>query len=267
MSDQGEPIRRKESFDEVAEVYDSSRPGPPVPVLEALFELTQVGPESRVLEIGCGTGQLSVPLARRGVELVAVELGRNLAAIARRNLSRFPRARVDVSSFEAWTLPAESFDLVACSNAFHWLDPELRVSKSARALGPDRLLAVVHPHSVFGGTEQFFLDSQSAYVKWVPGTEPGFRMPAAENVPEMYVEIDHCDQFELVSRHRQTAEVPFTTSSYVGMLETDSMIRALAPASRDGFLADIGTLIDARYDGSVTRKYVYELIVWRRAPA
>ena len=29
----------------------------------------------RVLEIGCGTGQLSVPLALRGVELVAVELG------------------------------------------------------------------------------------------------------------------------------------------------------------------------------------------------
>ena len=39
-------------------------------------------------------------LARLGVVLVGVELGENLAAIARRNLSGFPNAHVEVGGFE-----------------------------------------------------------------------------------------------------------------------------------------------------------------------
>jgi 16S rRNA A1518/A1519 N6-dimethyltransferase RsmA/KsgA/DIM1 with predicted DNA glycosylase/AP lyase activity len=47
-----------------------------------------------VLEIGCGTGQATVPLAERGSRIVAVELGPAMAAVARRNLARFPAVQV-----------------------------------------------------------------------------------------------------------------------------------------------------------------------------
>ena len=99
--------RRKESFDEVADAYDAYRPRPPGEVVDGLVAAADIHRGSRVLEIACGTGQLSVPLAERGVDLVAVELGPHLAAHARRRLRMFSNARVVVSSFEDWELPHE----------------------------------------------------------------------------------------------------------------------------------------------------------------
>jgi len=46
---------------------------------------------STVLEVGCGTGQLTVPLAQYGAGVVAVERGLNLAALARQNLAGFAK--------------------------------------------------------------------------------------------------------------------------------------------------------------------------------
>src|SRR5438874_7339852 len=120
-------IRRRESFDEVAELYDKARPGYPQRLVDDLVALTSLDKGRRVLEIGPGTGQLTVPLAERGVSLVAVELGSNLAEIARRKLAPFEHAEVVIADFDDWNLPSEPFDLVVAATAFHWLDPARRV--------------------------------------------------------------------------------------------------------------------------------------------
>jgi SAM-dependent methyltransferase len=136
-----------------------------------------------VLEIGCGTGQLTVPLAERGCQIVAVELGAHMAAIARRKLAHFPSVHVVVSPFENWPLPAEPFDAVVCATAFHWIDPSVRVTKSAAALRPGGALATIASHHVAGGSEDFFVESQACYERWDPSTPPGIRLPAARDVP------------------------------------------------------------------------------------
>ncbi|MHB8344487.1 MAG: hypothetical protein ACYDED_09565 [Ferrimicrobium sp.] len=50
---------------------------------------------------------------------------------------------------------------------------------------------------------------------------------------------------------------PYTTSSYIGMLKTDSLILSLEPRRREGFLDDIAHLIDSKYHGEVMRNFVY----------
>ncbi len=107
------------AFDDDAELYDRARPAYPSELIDALVALTGIGPGSRVLEVGPGTGQLTVPLAARGTDIVAVELGGRMAAVARRNLARFPSAVVVVSSFEDWPLPTDPFDLVVSATAWH----------------------------------------------------------------------------------------------------------------------------------------------------
>ena len=92
-------IRRRESFDEVAELYDRARPGYPQRLIDDLVALTDLDKRCRVLEIGSGTGQLTVPLAERGLSVVAVELGSSLAEIARRKLAPFEHAEVVVADF------------------------------------------------------------------------------------------------------------------------------------------------------------------------
>jgi 16S rRNA A1518/A1519 N6-dimethyltransferase RsmA/KsgA/DIM1 with predicted DNA glycosylase/AP lyase activity len=78
-------------FDEDAELYDRMRPDYPDDLFDDLAALAGLQRGSRVLELGCGTGQATLPLARRGFAVTAIELGPRLAEVARRKL---PRSRL-----------------------------------------------------------------------------------------------------------------------------------------------------------------------------
>lgn len=126
--------RLSETFDGVAELYDRVRPGYPQEAIDHI--LAGIALDSRLLQIGCGTGQLTEPLAIRGYTITAVECGDNLARVGRRKLSEFPNARVVTADFERWNAPAP-FDLVVAATAFHWLGPANRARVVANALLPD----------------------------------------------------------------------------------------------------------------------------------
>ena len=102
LSTDAENERLRATFAEDAERYDRARPGYPAAMYDDLVAMTGIGPGSRVLEIGCGTGQATVPLARLGCQIVAVELGAELAELARRNLAAFPDVEVVTAAFESW---------------------------------------------------------------------------------------------------------------------------------------------------------------------
>src|SRR6266542_825941 len=80
--------QKRETFDEVAELYDQVRPDYPAQLFDDLVSLSGLPESGRVLEVGAGTGISTLPLAERGYRVVAVELGDDLAAVARKKLSR-----------------------------------------------------------------------------------------------------------------------------------------------------------------------------------
>ena len=260
-----ESLRRKESFDAVADAYDAYRSPPPPEVVTAILHSSKLGVGSRVLEIGCGTGQLSVALAEHGIDLTAVELGPRLAAHATRNLARFRTARVELSSFEAWPLPREKFDAVVCASAFHWLDPNLRWAKAAAALRAGGCLTILHVHHVRGGTPGFFADTQELYVKWGATDDPSFQPPAPADAPVSYPELDELLEFSAVRRERFEILWSRTTSDYVGWLTTDSLVNTIDAEPRRGFLRDMQQLIDTKYGGVASRNFVYEIVTAERA--
>lgn len=256
--------RRKQSFDEVADAYDAYRPSPPAEVVHQVVAAARVQPGSRVLEIACGTGQLSVPLAARGVDLIAVELGPHLAAHAERNLRTYTNARVVVSSFEDWALPSEPFDAVVCANAFHWLDADRRYAKSAAALRTGGHLTVLAVNHVRGGTLGFFEATQPVYAQWGLGGDPSFQLPAVDSLPANFPEFEQRAEFDAVERTRFEIPTRHTTETYVGWLRTDSLVNTLNETARSGFLNHIAHLIDTKYDGTVVRNFVYDVIAARR---
>ena len=88
--------RRPESFNEVAALYDRARPLYPQPLIDDLLALTGVRAGDHVLEIGCGTGQITLPLAERGLTITALEPGADLAAQVERVAVRTdPPVRLD----------------------------------------------------------------------------------------------------------------------------------------------------------------------------
>jgi SAM-dependent methyltransferase len=258
--------RLRTTFSEDAERYHRARPGYPAALYDDLARLAGIGPGCRVLEIGCGTGQATIPLAERGCQIVAVELGAELAAVARRNLAGFPDVQVITAAFEAWPLPPEPFDVVLSATAFHWIDPAVRVVKSADALRPGGFLATIATHHVAGGTIPFFADAQGCYERWDPATPPNLRLEPAEAIPMEGAEIEQSGRFERPAFHRYATDIPYTTESYIDVLLTYSGHRALPPDDQRGLLDCIAGLIDRRYGGTIVKRYLSELRLARRLP-
>ena len=251
----------RSTFDEAAELYDRARPGYPSELFDELAELAGIGPGSRVLEIGCGTGQATVPLAERGSAIVCVEIGAALAAVARRRLARFPSVEVVTAAFEEWPLPPEPFDAVVSATAFHWVDPAVRVVKAADALRSGGTLATIATHHVAGDDERFFIDVQACYERWDPDTPPGLRLLKASAVASDSEELDRSGRFGRSTFRRYEWDAVYSTDAYIDLLLTYSGHRALPADAREGLLDCITALIDSRYGGRITKRYLTELRV------
>ena len=61
------------AFGTVAELYDRHRPGYPPEAIDRLVRAAGLVAGDEVLEVGAGTGKLTVPLARRGLRVLAIE--------------------------------------------------------------------------------------------------------------------------------------------------------------------------------------------------
>ncbi len=138
-----ERARRLASFDADALAYEQARPVYPERLFDDLVALSGVPAQGAVLEIGSGTGKAALPLAQRGFHLLGVELGANMATIARQKLAAYPNARVVVADFEQYPLPAAAFDLAVAASAWHWIDPAIGYPKVAQALKPGGALALL----------------------------------------------------------------------------------------------------------------------------
>jgi len=68
-------LRRRSAFNDVTDLYDKACPGYPEALFDDLATLSGVGPGARVLKVGCGTGQATLPLVHRGYRVHGLEIG------------------------------------------------------------------------------------------------------------------------------------------------------------------------------------------------
>ncbi len=129
-------------FDGVAQLYDACRLGYPSHIVEFLTATASIGAGSTILEVGCGTGQLTECLARAEFNLTAIDIGSSMIAAARRRLDG-SAVSLEVTAFEDFAAAEGSFDLIVSGTAFHWVDPEVKFHKSAQLLRSGGWLALL----------------------------------------------------------------------------------------------------------------------------
>jgi SAM-dependent methyltransferase len=232
------------TFDDSPELYDRSRPVPSRQLFDDLIALARLEPGARLLEIGCGTGQATLPLAERGFEIVGIELGESLAAFARRKLAAFPRVSVVASSFEEWSPGEERFDGVVAFNSFHWIDPELRFAKSAEVLREGGALAVVGMRFVVhDGADPGWLALQQDYEAVGSVGEPWIHLDAMK---DRTVEFEASGYFRNVTLRRYLWDITFGADGYIAYLQTSSWHRTLDEAVRRTLFERVHERISAR---------------------
>lgn len=129
-------------FNRLAEDY-RARPGYPAALLARLVTLAG-GAGRRVADLGAGTGLLSLPLAREGLAVHAVEPAKAMLDVLAEGAVGLDVVPVHGAA-EATGLPAAAFDLVVLADALQWVEPDGCAREAARLLAPGGVLAVVDP--------------------------------------------------------------------------------------------------------------------------
>jgi SAM-dependent methyltransferase len=120
--------------------FDENRPTPPPVLLDLLCLEAQVDKPRLVVDLGSGTGLSTRIWADRADEVVGVEASPEMRAQAD---AATPAGNVRfVQAYaQATGLPDGEADLVTCSQALHWMEPEPTFAEAARLLRPGGVFA------------------------------------------------------------------------------------------------------------------------------
>ncbi|RPJ40499.1 MAG: class I SAM-dependent methyltransferase [Chloroflexi bacterium] len=246
----------RSTFNSAADDYNRIRPGYPDQVFADIVSLSGIPQGGAVLEIGCGTGQATLPLARLGYPILCLDIGPNLLAIAAENLRAYPEVRFHNIAFEQWPVEAGHFDLVFSATAFHWIPPEIGYAKSALALKPGGALAVFsnqQPLPPIG----FFDEVQPVYRRLVPEWKgPAEKISIEREIQAQVRTISDTQLFRSVIVRTYPWSQTYTTDEYLRLLSTYSDHIQLEDNRRRGLYQAIGDLIEQRYGGLVERPYL-----------
>jgi ubiquinone/menaquinone biosynthesis C-methylase UbiE len=166
MPRQADARRYGSVFNDVAEDYDRHRPSYPDALVDQACEAAGIGPGAGVLEIGCGTGQLTKSLLARGLRVTAVEPGKQMIARARDQLDdvQFINARLEDAP-----VPCAGYAAVFSASAIHWVDPDVSWRKTADALVDGGTLALL---SYFGLDDPRTARDQEALTAAIDSVAP-----------------------------------------------------------------------------------------------
>ncbi|GAB3390379.1 class I SAM-dependent methyltransferase [Humibacter soli] len=136
MQSRSEKLDHALSFGGVADVYEASRPGYPMDAVAWLVRQE----ESRVIDVGAGTGKLTRALTSAGHEVIAVDPSPEMLEVLRNTV---PGVETLVGTGERMPLPDESADAVTFAQAWHWVDAPIASAEVARVLKPGGHLGLI----------------------------------------------------------------------------------------------------------------------------
>lgn len=136
------------------------------PARRALIEAAAIGSGTRVLDVGCGSGEFLRVMASRGAEVVGIDPAPVMLTLARRTV---PDADIRQGDFSALPWPDGSFDVVTAVNALQFADDMvLALREAARVLRPGGRIGIAN----WADDEWNDLDTIEAAVSRAIGEQP-----------------------------------------------------------------------------------------------
>jgi SAM-dependent methyltransferase len=257
-------------FSGTAGYYARYRVGYPPELLDDLATACGLDGRGRLLDLGCGTGQLAIPLRDRFETVVGVDASAEMIAEARRQAEAVGATTITwlVSSAEAITPALGRFRLVTIGGAFHWMQHDEVMRRCRDVLEPGGALALVGGGgSVWNGSEPWEQAVVEVIQRWL-GTErragQGVYTVAHAPYPEILARGGFVDVRRDEYPHRHVWEI----DSIIGLLYSTSYCRRdYLGENAPAFEADLRrTLLALEPSARFEQTIVYDCTLGFRPP-
>lgn len=246
-------MERKNTFNEIAKEYDRYRPSYPEQLFTDILEFAAIKKSDSILEIGCGTGQATKGFVDLGYDHVTcIELGQNLAELAREKFKSSPHVNIIHSPFEAWQSDAIHFDLAISGTAFHFIQPQEAGYRKVFDLlvdeGSIAFFWTVHVPTFDDVSNRI----RESYKKYAPQLDDSHN-PSLEQIIEERSALTLKDGlFKGLEVKRYVCNHIYTADEYISLLNTNSRHRLIPDAIRFELFREIKEAIEE--DGGILNK-------------
>jgi ubiquinone/menaquinone biosynthesis C-methylase UbiE len=228
------PQFRSDLYRDTAEYYDRFRPNYPDELIDALAARTGADGTGTLLDLACGTGQVSFALRARFASIWAVDQEPDMVRVA----SAKADAGGDANLFQFVTCAAEelaapeqAFDLITIGNAFHRLPREAVARSVLRWLKPGGYLALLWAGPPNYGNAPWQQALQDQMQRWQlrPGAEQ--RVPTgydADRAARPDQDILRATGFEMIGRQEFSVSHVWTATEIAGYVASTSVLSPTA---------------------------------------
>jgi SAM-dependent methyltransferase len=131
-----------DGWSDVADGWERYWGGVADPVRRRLVDVAGIGVGTRVLDVGCGSGEFLAALRAHGASAAGVDPARDMVAASRRVA---PEADVREGSWERIPWGGATFDVVVAVNALQFADDTIdALHEAARVVRPGGIVAVAN---------------------------------------------------------------------------------------------------------------------------
>jgi ubiquinone/menaquinone biosynthesis C-methylase UbiE len=252
--------------------YDRFRLPYPQLLMADLLERIAASGQGRLLDLACGTGQISFAIGAHFAEVWAIDQEPDMLRVAgdKARATRAGNVRFFYSTAEALGAAEQTFELITVGNAFHRLRRDEVAAKALRWLRPGGHLALLWGGAPWPGEESWQRVLANALDRWMTRLDAHDRLPAGyehERHQRPDVVVLQEAGFELVGSFEFPAMHEWTIQALIGFVYSTSILpRRVVGELADEFEEDLLTELGAcQATGPLSQTITFAYDLARRA--
>lgn len=205
-------------FDTIPEQFDKFRPRYSADLFAYFIKTASIGPGTKVLEIGPGTGQATDPILDTGCDYYAIELGEHLCAKMLEKYGDRPNFHIVNDDFITHDFGEQRFDVIYSAAAIQWIPERFAFPKTLELLKPGGMLAMMYLISDYKTpNEELYREIQKVYDAYYKPETP------YKDMKEPFDYLHATDYgYEDLVRHDFHGKRVFNAAEYVAYCGTHS---------------------------------------------